>query len=165
MIIAVATRTGMLLAHHPVDQRHRCATVAGRDVCRRCLVLYPLMVAAMVAVAAGIGADAVPVGWREGWLWLLPLPGAVDYTAEAFGQWTYSARRQVLVTALQGIGGGAGLAWEVQAPATVSFWSAALFYGISGLVVTGLGWQFRAQHRASAAYRASLDEAEARLGP
>lgn len=121
------------------------------------------MVAAMVAVAAGIGAEALPEGWREAWLWLLPLPGAVDYTAEAFGQWRYSARRQVLVTALQAVGGGAGLAWEVAAPATVSFWSASLFYGISGLVVTGLGWQFRAQHRATAAYRAALDLAESRL--
>lgn len=163
MMNAVATRTGSLLAHHPADQRHRCARVAGRDVCRRCLVLYPLMVTAMVAVAAGFGAGAVPLGWRDAWLWLLPLPGAVDYTAEAFGQWTYSARRQVLVTALQGLGGGAGLAWEVSAPDTVSFWSASLFYGLSGLVVTGLGWQFRARHRAAAAYQASLDAAEARL--
>lgn len=152
----------MLLAHHHDEQRERCAPVAGRPVCRRCLVLYPLLLAVLVATAAGL-LDDVPTSWRNPWLWLLPLPAALDYSGEAFGRLRYSRHRQVVVTVLQAVGGGAGFGWELTRPATVSFWQAVLVYGAAGLTVTGLGWRSQAARRAHGAYQASLDAAEARL--
>lgn len=135
--------------------------VAGRPVCRRCLVLYPLLLATLTATAAGV--IAVPDGWRNPILWLLPLPAALEYSAEAFGRLRYHPRRQVLVTVLQAVGGGAGFAWELRQPDSVTFWTAVLTYGCCALTVTGFGWRSQANRRANEAYQASLDAAERRL--
>ena len=46
--------TPMWLSHHWPSDYDRCAVVAGRHVCRRCLVLYPLaLVAAVPAPPCG----------------------------------------------------------------------------------------------------------------
>lgn len=152
----------LLLAHHPAGERHRCALVRGRPVCRRCLVLYPLLVAVLAATGAGL-LSGVPVGARDALLWALPLPAALEYSAEAFGMVRYRPRRQVLVTVLQAVGGGAGFAWELLEPDTVSFWRAVLLYGFTAVTVTAMGWRVQANRRAEARYRQLLDEAERRL--
>ncbi|MCC6436937.1 MAG: hypothetical protein IT196_18035 [Acidimicrobiales bacterium] len=152
----------LLAAHHPEGERHRCAVVRGRPVCRRCLVLYPLLLAVLTAAAAGLLA-AVPTGARNAWLWLLPLPAALEYSAEAFGLVRYEARRQVAVTVLQAMGGGAGFAWELLEPGTVTFWQAVLLYGCTAVTVTAMGWRVRADKRARARYQQLLDEAERRI--
>ncbi len=151
------------LAHHHPQQRQRCVVVDGRPLCRRCLVLYPLLLAVFVATASGLLDVVVPTSWRQPWLWLLPLPAALEYSGEAFGRLRYSIRRQVLVSALQAIGGGAGFAWELLEPSSVSFWRATLSYGVAGLTVTGLGWHAQANRRARDSYQQSLDAAEKRL--
>jgi len=152
----------LLLAHHPEDDRRRCATVAGHDVCRRCLVLYPVLLAAMVAVTLGVGA-VVPVSWRNPLVWLLPLPAALEYGAEALGLARYSPRRQVLITAVLALAGGAGFAWERQAPTTVSAWTAAIVYGTCAVVLTVVGWRRQAKARSARAEQAALAATAARL--
>jgi len=152
----------MLLAHHHDDQRERCAVVAGRDVCRRCLALYPVLLATMIAVALGVG-DAVPAAWRDPLVWLLPLPAAADYVADAFGRARYAPTRQVSVTVPLAVAGGAGFAWEQQAPGTVTFWVAVVVYGLAALAVTVAGWLFEARQRAEQRHRDAIADAEARL--
>jgi hypothetical protein len=152
----------MWLAHHHDGDRHRCARVGRRPVCRRCLVLYPLLLITMVAVGAGL-LNGLPVSWRNPLLWLLPLPAALEYTAEAFGRLRYDSCRQVGVTVLQAVGGGAGFAWELAEPASVSFWRAVGLYGVAAVTVTGLGWRAQANRRARARYQELLDEAERRI--
>jgi hypothetical protein len=159
---SMTSRPSLLLAHHRPEQHERCALVAGRPVCRRCLVLYPLLLLAIAATALGATAP-VPAGWREALLWLLPLPAAVEYTLEAFDRVRYSPHRQVAVTVPQAVAGGAGFAWEWQAPATVSFWTAVAVYGTAGLVVTAAGWRATAARRARTAYREALAAAEQRV--
>ena len=152
----------MLLAHHAETERHRCAVVGGRAVCRRCLVLYPLLLAVLIAVGIG-SAGFVPLEWRNPLLWLLPLPAALEYSGEAFGRLRYSPGRQVFVTVLQAIGGGAGFAWELIDPESVSFWRAVVLYGFAAVTVTALGWRSQSTRRADERYRAMLDDAERRL--
>ena len=47
-------RREMWLAHHWPEHYDRCAVVAGRHVCRRCLVLYPPTLAVAFATLGGL---------------------------------------------------------------------------------------------------------------
>lgn len=113
--------TPMWLSHHWPDQADRCVEVGGRFVCRRCAVLYP--VSLVVAMLFGIGA-----GWPERWdpwfLWLLPLPAAVEFIGEQLRWWEHAPRRLVAVTLLLAVACGRlyvrylddiwdGLVWSV----------------------------------------------------
>ena len=53
-----AVDTPMWLSHHWPSGYDRCTVIAGRHVCRRCLVLYP--VALVAGVAAGLVGLVVP---------------------------------------------------------------------------------------------------------
>ena len=158
----VAWDRQMLLAHHDPTERHRCARVGRRWICRRCLVLYPLLLAMMIATGAGL-FGAVPVAGRNPLLWLLPLPAALEYTGEAFAVLRYAPRRQVVVTVLQACGGGAGFAWELLDAESVSFWQATLLYGCAAVAITAMGWRSQANRRARDRYQRLLAEAECRL--
>ena len=158
----MARHRSLLLAHHHEDYRGRCATVADHDVCRRCLVLYPVLLATMVAVTLGVGS-AVPVWWRNPLVWLLPLPAALEYGAETLGLFRYRPRRQVAVTAVSALAGGAGFAWERQAPTTVSAWTAAIAYGTCAVVLSVIGWRRQSKARSASADRAALAATAARL--
>ncbi len=59
------------LTHHPPEEAERCASVAGRAVCRRCLAAWPL---AFGVIAAGLIAPLPRAGLAElaAW-WALPL--------------------------------------------------------------------------------------------
>ena len=39
-----STESPIWLSHHWQDQHDRCVRLGGHSVCRRCLVLYPLVV-------------------------------------------------------------------------------------------------------------------------
>ncbi len=97
--------TPLWLSHHfPVDY-DRCALVAGRHVCRRCLFMYPVALVAGVAAGAGLtwpsSLDAVLI-------FLLPLPAVVDFVVDNLGRVRYSARRQAVLSAVGAIGAGKG---------------------------------------------------------
>lgn len=100
-----SSRTPLWLSHHWPSGYDRCAVVAGRHVCRRCLWMYPT--ALVAGVLAGIG-----VTWPGGldpWLiWLLPLPAVIDFVADNLALARYSAQRQAWLSALGAVAAGKG---------------------------------------------------------
>lgn len=123
------------LTHHPPEQYDRCATIGGHQVCRRCLVLYP------VALVAGIvSAVAWPSGTDPWLLALLPLPAVVDWWLEHLGRSQYSRARQVAVTVPAGIALGRGFARYLADPADPWFWAMVVVYGGSCLAIAL--WRF-----------------------
>jgi hypothetical protein len=127
----------LALAHHWPDQYRRCAVVRGRRVCRRCLALYPLAFASMLASLAGLG---LPPRYDVWVAWLLPLPCVVELVAEAVGWVRYSPRRQVLLTIPLAVALGRGLARYLEAPSDRLFWAVALLYGALAGGATAYGW-------------------------
>ena len=97
--------TPLWLAHHWPSGYDRCVRVAGRHVCRRCLVTYPLVLVAAVAVSLGSWWDH---SWEPWLLWLAPLPGVVEFVADNTGFVRYSPWRQVAVSAPGGLAAGVG---------------------------------------------------------
>jgi hypothetical protein len=87
----------LALSHHWPEQHDRCANLGGRLVCRRCAVLYPVTLGVMVLGFGGLR-------WSKSLdpllLFALPLPLVVDYVAEHVGMIAYSARRQIITTAI-----------------------------------------------------------------
>lgn len=122
----------MWLSHHDADQHDRCATVAGRLVCRRCLVLYP----GMLAVAAVQLAGAVPADLGVALMWVMPLAVVGEWIGEQVGNLAYSARRQVVTTALASVSFGVALGRHVRHP----FELAATAPAITFTVVCLLAW-------------------------
>ncbi len=101
-----AADTPLWLSHHHPEAYERCAVVAGRHVCRRCLVLYPLALVAGVAISLGSWWDHALDPWV---LWLFPLPGVIEFVLDNLGRISYSARRQVLLSAAGALAAGVGL--------------------------------------------------------
>jgi hypothetical protein len=95
--------TPLWLTHHLSDELDRCVLVAGRLVCRRCLVLYP--VSFVAALVLGLLAS-----WPERldpwFLWLLPLPAVVEFVAEQLRLVRHSPRRLVATTLLLAVACG-----------------------------------------------------------
>lgn len=115
------------LAHHLPDHYDRCVTVAGRHVCRRCIVLWPVTFAAMtLSIAVGL--------WPEGLdgllLFVLPLPAVVDFVAEQRRWADYDPRRQVAVTVPLAIALGRGFDRYLSSPGDLLFWSMVGVYGV-----------------------------------
>lgn len=99
------------LSHHHDDQLDRCVSIAGRPVCRRCLVLYPTIVlVALLALVLDAPGSAL---WAA---WLLPAPLAVEWIGEHLGRFRYSPWRQIALTAVAAIGFGIALAVHVDDP-------------------------------------------------
>ena len=97
--------TPMWLSHHWPSGYDRCAVVAGRHVCRRCLVLYPVALVAGIAISVG--------SWWSGsldvWLlWLLPLPGVIEFVLDNLGTIRYSPVRQMVLSAAGAVAAGIG---------------------------------------------------------
>lgn len=125
----------MLLSHHWPEDYHRCVNVRGTFVCRRCLVLYPTALATVVVVAA-VG-ELADTSRSIGWAIVAGLGVAVgvsELVGEQLGSWTYSARRQVVVTVVAGTGAGLLFARYLADPGDPIVWSIAL----GALVVGGL---------------------------
>lgn len=122
---AVGLDTPMWLAHHHRSERHKCVTIAGRHVCRRCLVLYPLSIAVAVASLAGWTASSLDV-WV---MWLVPIPLVIDWVAEHLGWADHSPTRQVAVTALAAWPFGIALARHASDPFEMHATAAILLYG------------------------------------
>ncbi|MCB1256936.1 MAG: hypothetical protein KDB26_07520 [Microthrixaceae bacterium] len=109
-----ATQNSRLwLSHHRCDQSERCVTVGGQLVCRRCLTLYPSVIAvAVVAHSIGIGP-----GLSTGLLVTMTLiPFLIDWMGEHAGRFDYSPFRQVAVSLIAGVGGGIALGVHVDHP-------------------------------------------------
>ena len=123
---ARATHT-LWLSHHWPDEYERCAVIGRRHVCRRCLVLYPLAIAAMIASLAGF--QPWPERLDAWFIWLLCIPATLDFLAEKLRDVPYDPRRQVVVTALTAVALGRGLAHELDDRWSWLFWGPVLVYG------------------------------------
>lgn len=107
-----STESPIWLSHHWQDQHDRCVRLGGHSVCRRCLVLYPLVVLwAGLTLAVEPPAAAVVVA-----IWLLPLPMSLEWAAEQLGVVGHAPRRLVATTALASVGLGAALAVHLRTP-------------------------------------------------
>lgn len=129
------------LSHHQPDHYDRCVRIAGRPVCRRCLVLYPL--------AFLVAAISLTVFWWPDWLdpWLLivlPLPAVVEFCGEQAGRLAYSGRRQIVVTVPLAVALGQGLARYIESPTDLLFWAMVVVYG--GLCLGFLAWRLLDEH-------------------
>ena len=124
-------------AHHWPDEYDRCVTVRGRPVCRRCLTLYPLALFTAVLSLAGV------VLWPSAldlWLiWGLCLPATLDFVLEQLRVVTYSARRQVITTALLAPALGRGFGHELADRWTAEFWGPVFTFCTIWFVATTIG--------------------------
>ena len=134
---AERARRGMWLAHHWPDHYERCVVIAGRHVCRRCLVLYPLTIA--VAVAAVAGVLLWPRRFDPELIWLLSIPGTLEYVAEQLSLLRYRARQQMIATALTAIPLGRGLSYEFEHRWSWYFWGPLLVFGTIWFIATIVG--------------------------
>jgi hypothetical protein len=134
-------RRGMWLAHHWPEHYERCAVVAGRRVCRRCLVLYPLTIA--VALAALGDVLLWPRRFDPELIWLLSIPGTLEYVAEQLGTLRYHARRQAIATALTALPLGRGLSYEFEQRWSWYFWGPLIVFGTIWFVATAIGRRSR----------------------
>lgn len=114
----------MWLSHHDPGAYDRCVVVAGRPVCRRCLVLYPLSLAVLVV------ARALP--WsgptEAAALVVLPIPAVVEFVLEHRRVLRYSPARQVLVTIPLAVALGAGFNRYLDRHTDPLFWSTVVVY-------------------------------------
>jgi hypothetical protein len=122
----------LLLAHHPPSQYDRCLRIAGRPVCRRCAVLYPLAFAVMAASLAGWHW---PARWDQTLLTLLPLPVTLELVLERFGAVRYRPARQIALTVLAAPALGRGFARYLFHPGDRLFWTMLLLYGGAAALV------------------------------
>lgn len=113
-------RSQMWHAHHWPDEYHRCTAIAGRPVCRRCLILYPVAIA--VGLAAVLGFSLWPAAADPWLIWVLCLPATVDFVLEQTGTVAYSARRQIVTTALLAPALGRGFGYELSQTWSWEFW-------------------------------------------
>ena len=132
--------TPLWLSHHWPDEYDRCVVVGGRRVCRRCLVLYPVSLAA--ALFLGL-VWCWPERLDPWFLWLLPLPAVVEFVAEQLRWIRHSPTRLVVLTVPLAIACGRmyvrylddqrdGLVWTVAATyllVCVSAWAIRSFTG------------------------------------
>ncbi len=119
--------TPMWLSHHWPDDYDRCAVVAGRHVCRRCLVMYP--VALVAAVVAGVG-PWWPRSLDPVLIPLLPLPAVVEFVLDNLGVVRYSPTRQMALTALGALAAGAGYVRYLDRPGDPLVWGTVVVYGL-----------------------------------
>ncbi|MEM9464390.1 MAG: hypothetical protein AAGA90_03410 [Actinomycetota bacterium] len=113
-------------AHHWPDEYHRCVTVGGRPVCRRCLTLYPAAI--VVGLAFVFGVSLWPAAADPWLIWALCLPATADFVLEQAGVIRYSARRQVITTALLAPALGRGFGYELTDSWSWEFWGPVLVF-------------------------------------
>ena len=99
--------------------------LARHHVCRRCLALYPLAIASMIAAAAGLrwprSLDAV-------FLPTFPIPATLDFVLEQLGAVRYQPRRQQILMIPLAVAFGVGLARYIDHPADGLFWAVTASY-------------------------------------
>lgn len=107
-------------SHHWPEEYDRCTMIGGRPVCRRCLTLYPLAI--LVAVVSYLGTAPWPEAYDIWLIWGLCVPATIDFVGEQLMLFRYSARRQIVATALFAPAFGQGLAHELADAWSGVFW-------------------------------------------
>ena len=133
--------TPMYLSHHWPGDYDRCAVVGGLHICRRCLVLYPVALVAGIAVSIG---SWWPSGLDPWVLWLMPLPGVIEFVADNLGLIRYSPRRQVVLSASGAWAAGVGYTRYLDDTTDPLVWTVVLVYGGVCLLAAIAAWRRRA---------------------
>lgn len=137
------------LAHHWPHRYERCAVVAGRHVCRRCLWFYSISL--LTLAAAAIGVSPWPATWDPILVWILSLPATIEFIGGEIGWWRYDARRQVVVTSILGLAVGRGFYAELTSAGSWTFWGPTLVFGSLWFAVAASAWiKNRGQYRETA---------------
>jgi hypothetical protein len=133
--------TPMWLSHHWPSGYDRCAVVRGRHVCRRCLVLYPVALVAGLAIGLGSWWPASLDPWA---LWLLPLPGVIEFVLDNLGRIAYSPRRQVALSAAGAVAAGVGYLRYLDDALDPLVWSVVGVYTATCVAAVVIGSRRRA---------------------
>ena len=96
-----------------------------------------------VAVAAVAGVLLWPRRFDPELIWLLSIPGTLEYVAEQLGLLRYRARRQMIATALTAIPLGRGLSYEFEHRWSWYFWGPLLVFGTIWFIATIVGRRTR----------------------
>ena len=132
--------------HHWPHRYERCAVVAGRHVCRRCLWFYSIALLTMLAAFAGL--SPWPTSWDGILVWVLSVPATIEFAGGELAGWRYDPKRQVAVTSILGLAVGRGFAAAVETPGSPIFWGPAIVFGSVWFAVAVLAWmQHRGQYR------------------
>jgi hypothetical protein len=137
---ARTARRRLWYSHHWADDYHRCALVAGRPVCRRCLALYPVALMTMAFALAGFHWPEQLDPWV---IWAACVPATLEFVAEKLRGIRYSARRQALVTMLVAPALGRGLAYELDDRWHRYFWGPVLVFGTAWFAAAVYEYQQR----------------------
>lgn len=125
----------MWLAHHYPEDYDRCVVIGRSHVCRRCVVLYPLAFAVMLATLSWHPDRAIDVAV----LVVLPLPALVELSLEQLGVLTYNPQRQVIVTVPLALGLGRGFAIYLDDQTSLLFWGVVVAYTAIAVLMVFLG--------------------------
>lgn len=131
--------TPLWLSHHWPEHYDRCAHVGRTHLCRRCLVLYPVLVATATLALAVAPQDLTAQRWWVVAVWLLPLPMVLEWCGEHLLGVAHSPRRLVATTTLAAPGIGLLFAAYLSAPMTAAVLAPALVYGAVCVVAALLG--------------------------
>ena len=145
----------MWLTHHYPEHYERCVAVGSAHLCRRCVVLYPAMLAVAVAPVSGW----IPSGVGRAIMWLAPLGVVAEWFAEHLFSVAYSARRQVATTAVASLAFGVALGRHLVHP----FELAATLPAVAFTMLCLAAWFIGVRRRSGAAqdWEADFERAEA----
>jgi len=113
-------------AHHWPEEYDRCTMIAGRPVCRRCLILYPVSI--LVAIVSLAGSAPWPESYDLWFIWGLCAPTTIDFVGEQLQWFRYSAKRQIITTVLLAPALGQGFAHELDDSWSWEFWGPVLTF-------------------------------------
>ncbi len=124
-------------AHHWPDEYDRCVMIGDRHVCRRCLTLYPAAIAVAFAYLGGL--LLWPRSFDPWLIWALCIPATADFVLEQTKVVAYSARRQVITTALLAPALGRGMGYELDDSWSWEFWGPVLVFCTTWFAATLAG--------------------------
>lgn len=118
------------LSHHFESEIEQCFNIKGLHFCRRCFVLYPVILAvAIVTFANGIN----PPVWM---IWAGALPATIEHFLLCWNKITYEPKRAILLNIIAGISVGLGVRYLWDDASDLRFWGPALIYGF----IWAIGW-------------------------
>jgi uncharacterized membrane protein len=130
------------LSHHYPADYGRCVLIGRTRVCRRCLVIYPIVFVVLVLARAGV---RWPTSLDPVLLVLLPLPAVAEFLAEHLGTRGYRRRLQVAAAVPLGIALGVGFDRYLDRQTDPLFWGVVVVYGGACFVALLAGLRRRQQ--------------------
>jgi len=125
----------MWLAHHYPEDYDRCVVIGRSHVCRRCVVLYPIAFAVMLATLEWHPATAIDVAL----VGVLALAALIELSLEQLGVLSYDPRRQVIVTVPLALGLGRGFAIYLGDQTSRLFWGVVIGYTAIAVLMVFVG--------------------------